>query len=853
MCLIRRQDILLNEEKKRQRIILSVLSVFIALWCFILPASEVKADDGSYENNTVESAVSESTVHSITIETGAKKQLGLNSDESKTLAISVPVYGDDGEEIIGYSTDSADFTGCTIESAESSDTAVATIKANSSGSKVVISAVSEGSAEYTIVYSYTYGEYKAYYKTSATVTVTAKTNGNCNLYDETITRGDSITYSPETYILTNTYTDEKGDAVTETKSPSSVEWISSDDGIASVSGQGVVKGLLQGTVTITYKCTYDFADGNYFYYGKAKVTVNCFTVEGTVITLQSSLTDDEDAAAAINAACVYARDNATDDAPFTIVFPEGTFKLGTATIRIYSNTTLDLTGGAVLKFTGVGGASGSRVMIRLGTTGSFMGETNYNASAKCSGYDGIKNVTIKGGTIQNTSINKGAHLVMAHAENVTLEDVVFTGGAGMHMVEVAAIKDFTVKNCTFENFTGSKAISANSNTGREACAKVSGNYEALQIDIAASADCLSGIYMDGTPMMNVTVTGCTFDGVPRGIGSHSQLLGSYHTNVEITDNVFTDTQKEAIILLAFKDCTIENNDIEGCGAGIVMQSFSNSATYVLTRVFEGTEDYDGSVVYNVNTVIRNNNISVAYKGYAKETAAILIYGKNVTSSYKSKRPSTGSVWGVIEKGNYYISGVTVENNNIVTAGMGIHFSDAKNVTVSGNSITGSGFKTSAIYNGIYVSEYSSVNSITDNTITGMQGNGISVAASSTVKGEISGNTVKSVKRNAIKLENVKNELAITNNKLSTKAGKYDVIYIATGKSNTNLITISGNSLAGKSGNSICGIYLASGRCRITDNSFSSLGTGIYVVDKNSTYSISSNSFSQVTTKKVIEK
>ncbi|MCR5784405.1 MAG: right-handed parallel beta-helix repeat-containing protein [Eubacterium sp.] len=827
--------------------------MLISLLCMVFTLQEVKADEVTCENVSVETASSETIVHDISVEADTRKVINFSTDESKDIEVSVPVYDETGEEITGYTTETYSFTYDKIVEVSSSDTAVATIKTNSSGKKVVVTALAAGTTEYTLIYSYSYDDMTVYYKSTATLTVNEKTSGECNLYDATILRGiETVTYSPVTYTLENTYKDENGKTVTERMSPSSVEWITSDDTVVSVNG-GVVEGLMQGTVTVSLKCCYEFSDGTYYYYGRAKVTVNTYTVDGNVITIQSEVANDSDAAAAINAACVYARDNATDDNPYTIVLSEGTYLLTSATIRIYSNTTLDLTSGAVLKFAGVGGANGSRVLIRLGTTGSFDGEDNYNASSKCSGYDGFRNVTIKGGTILNTSINKGISLTMAHGENITLDGVIFSGGAGMHMIEVAALKDFTVKDCIFENFTGSKAISANSETGREACAKVSGNYEALQIDIAASADCMSGIYMDGTPMLNLTITGCTFDGVPRGIGSHTQLLGSYHTNVTITDNIFSDTQKEAIILLAYKDCTIENNDIVDCGAGIVMQSFSNSATYVLTKVFEGTEDYDGEVCYDVNTVIRNNDITVTYKGYAKETAAILIYGKNVTSSYSSKRPSTGEVWGKITKGNYYISGVTVEDNTIVTAGMGIHFSDAKNCTATGNTITGSNFKTSSIYNGIYASEYSVISSITDNTIVGMQGNGISVAASSTIEGEISGNIVKSVKRNAIKLDNVKNELTISNNRLSTRSAKYDVVYINTGSDNSNLILFTGNSLAGKSNNSIAGVHIESGRCRVIGNTFTSLSIGVYVVKDTSTCSVSDNTFNSVDKNKVIEK
>lgn len=42
-------------------------------------------------------------------------------------------------------------------------------------------------------------------------------------------------------------------------------------------------------------------------------------------------------------------------------------------------------------------------------------------------------------------------------------------------------------------------------------------------------------------------------------------------------------------------------------------------------------------------------------------------------------------------GNYYITGVTVSNNNITTAVTGIHITDAWNCTFTNNTVTGKGF------------------------------------------------------------------------------------------------------------------------------------------------------------------
>ena len=105
-----------------------------------------------------------------------------------------------------------------------------------------------------------------------------------------------------------------------------------------------------------------------------------------MIYVQPSVVNDADASPAINAACKYARDYATDENPFTVILEGGTYKLATAAVRLYSNTTLDMTDGAILKFAGVGGRDKSTNILKLGISGAYAGEKDYNASAKCAGY-----------------------------------------------------------------------------------------------------------------------------------------------------------------------------------------------------------------------------------------------------------------------------------------------------------------------------------------------------------------------------------------------------------------------------------------------------------------------------------
>lgn len=801
-----------------------------------------------FENNRMEAAISENIIHNLTLEAGDKKKVLMRKDSKKNISVRALTYLPSGS-LVNSSDSMCTFKKFRVEAWESSNPSVAKVSKPDADTYPVITGVAEGNATIEIIYSYTYQDIKAYYKTSAVVTIQAK-NRDVGLSPKTLIRGESVTYTPVLMEKTYTYTDEQGKQITETKLPESITW-SSSSAKASVN-QGTVTGLLQGTATITLKYKYSFSDGTLTCYDKVKVTTNCYTVEGQKIYVQPSVVNDADASPAINAACEYARDHATDENPYTVILEGGTYKLATAAVRLYSNTTLDMTDGAILKFAGVGGRDKSTNILKLGISGAYAGEADYNASAKCAGYDGFRNVKVLGGTLQSTNINKSTHVIMAHATNVLFEDVTLSGGAGMHMMEIAAIDGFTMRNCVFENFTGSKSINADAGTGRVAYGYRAGNYEALQFDVVASNDCFGGIYMDGTPMKNISITGCSFDGVPRGIGIHSQVLGSYHDTVDISENTFSNTLKEAILLLGFKNCTINNNEIVDCGAGITVQSISNNRDYVLTKVFEGTKDYDGEIEYDFNTEIKGNSISIKNRGKALEQAAIYVYGANLTVDKKSYRPSNGSLWGFIPKNNYYISNVRVEENDITTSGWGIYFSDAQNCIAKNNNIVGKNFPAKKVYNGIYVATYSSIDEISGNVITSMQGNGISVSSLSTVKGPIENNVVTKAAYCAIKLDNVKNSLTICNNTFATKSKTNNAVNIDTGKNNKNRITLSGNKISGVSGSKASGVFVGSGTCTIKKNKIEKVNVGIQVVKKNSSYKQSGNTYKTVKKKTKVE-
>lgn len=107
---------------------------------------------------------------------------------------------------------------------------------------------------------------------------------------------------------------------------------------------------------------------------------------------------------------------------------------------------------------------------------------------------------------------------MAHATNVKISGVTLSGGGCAHQMEVCAIDGFTVDGCVFKDM--------------EAVYDGVDKQEALQLDIPCSEDVFLNAYQDGTVMKNVTIKNCTFSNVPRGLGSHTALLGAYHENID---------------------------------------------------------------------------------------------------------------------------------------------------------------------------------------------------------------------------------------------------------------------------------------------------------------------------------
>jgi parallel beta-helix repeat protein len=545
-----------------------------------------------------------------------------------------------------------------------------------------------------------------------------------------------------------------------------------------------------------------------------------YTVKGTKITVSGAKSGK--IGSQVNKAVEYALACSKKNGKvYTIVVPKGNYKLE-RTIHVYGNIKLDLTG---VKLTYTASAMKKSSDSAYGNMIMF-GDSSINTNKKImSGYGSYSNITIKGGTFVGKKKNTSALIRMAHCSNVTLTGCTLDGGGCAHQVEVAAIDGFTVKNCVFKNMNGN-------GTDRK--------QEAIQLDIAGTDFAFGGIVLDGTPMKNISVTGCTFRNVPRGVGTHSMIVGSYFKNVDISNNTFENVSEEAIIALNYINCTIKNNTIKNCGAGIVFETFKPRVQCVYSTVENGDKAYKGTIITDTKSVIANNTIKITNYGDADESVAIKVYGYNLekatraTGDAESKQNS--GVGDMIPAGNYYAGNVTIKNNKITTSGHGIHLMDAYDCVISSNTITSteeSGTKAhdaimiefasknvtvknnkinKAARYGILVQNSSKVKSITGNTINGAGERGIMLNKSATVTGQISGNTISNITKEGININSAQNDFAVSGNTVSG-CGSWPIVM--NNISTDYTITFTGNNLTSTA--NYAALQIAGGKAAVYEN------------------------------------
>lgn len=481
----------------------------------------------------------------------------------------------------------------------------------------------------------------------------------------------------------------------------------------------------------------------------------------------------------LQTALAVANANATAEKPYKVVVKpsDSTYVIDTP-IVLYGNTYLYARGATFKQRAGT-----ENNMIRSGDSDNVIGYY-------------YKNIVIDGG-VWDENNNKNTLIKIAQAKTVTIKNATFKNVKQGHLMEVAGVNGLSISKCTFQN----QVLSTNASVKP---------YEAIQVDILVNGHMRGYRYQD-LANENITITDCTFDNVPRGVGSHTTVLNNPIKGLTISNNTFKNIKSCAIHVMNVINCTVSNNKIESAPRGIAILGaiYNDHDTYLAkTLSSQGNTTSSTPNTYkkpasDMKIIIENNNIKIAGKDpYATyERSGIWVNGCIAETAPKN------SAGEKLPKGDYYVSGVTIKGNKVQGNSHGIKLVNVRRSKVMNNNLSFNGSIGKTNYygvvvkmkasnasisknsikkylNGIYVQE-AGADSITSNTIKSVKKYGISIERSTTSK--ISGNTMNAVPRNGIHIWDKSKVKKIVNNKVTS--AKERGIYVG-GKS--KVTTISGN-------------------------------------------------------------
>lgn len=370
-----------------------------------------------------------------------------------------------------------------------------------------------------------------------------------------------------------------------------------------------------------------------------------------------------------------ARTQATDKLPTKIVIAPGTY-IQSSVLRIYSNTYLSMRGVTIINVN-------SANMLVTGTTEDEVQSGYCYRNITIDGSDtdfynkffrSLYGDVAAGCTWNKNYREQSTAIKVGHAENFTMKNCTLMNTRNAHFMEVTGINNFTLQDCTFKNQILETTASPLT-------------YEAVQFDVLVPEH-ISGFSYELLKSQNINIDHCTFTNVARGIGSHNAILNFPLENISITNCTFTNLTSSAVQGMDWRNCTISGNYMSNVPRGVTLHSMRQNSIYLPSTIAanSGTPSSlpDTYVAPDLkqNIVITNNTISCSgTDSYVSDydCSGILLWG--ITSD--GSAPSAGDILPV---GNYYISGVTITNNQIKAAS-GIVLRDVYNATLSSNTLS----------------------------------------------------------------------------------------------------------------------------------------------------------------------
>ena len=502
--------------------------------------------------------------------------------------------------------------------------------------------------------------------------------------------------------------------------------------------------------------------------------VSAFAAEPIeVVTNEETVTfsiSGSDITSAFKKALTYCqeREGASEDNLATINVPGGTY---------------DVTESLVL-------SSYTNIVMQDDTVLVDKGTNIFKSPIGTTGYSGLVNITITGGTLTYPSNNTKTSCLMrlVHTDKLTIRNTAFTNNYQSHHIEFAACSNVVFDGCRFEGQTGD-----GKNT----------YYEAIQFDVLDEFNHFKDMpEYDGTMNKNITIKNCMFKDLIRGVGAHSAFEAMYQDNIKIINNTFENVSAAAIDCFNFTNATISGNVIKKCGDGIIFYMMHNDGNIdLICTEFKGSK-----INTNCKSSITNNKIDVISTGDTDIPSPILVVGNEVTAQ-KSKK---------VTAGNYPVGNITIDSNTITTTGYGIRVRDTINSTISNNSIKTSDTKNER--QGILIANASKKNTIKGNTITNFK-QGISIEESNS--NEVSSNTINTPAEHGVIIKYASSNI-VKGNKINSP-GRSGIMSIESKKT-----SILSNTITSPKSHGVA-ICTKSTCTEITSNNISGVGSiGIYI-------------------------
>ena len=309
---------------------------------------------------------------------------------------------------------------------------------------------------------------------------------------------------------------------------------------------------------------------------------------------------------------------------------------------------------------------GAKLVAKQGD-GIFLND----ADGVTGGYKANESITIEGIDFSAPSLYHCGCIGMSHVNSVRILNCTFHDIQAWHFIELNSANSCHIDNCLFFNY----GIQSNTTY-----------TEMIQFDFASESAVFPwfGPY-DSTPLTNCKVTNCTFLGngirstyLPAAVGNHTSGINKIQ-NVEIA-NCYMDGLGSACKFATSSYLNFHHNIVHNCNSGVFCYSFVNNLTV------------DSNKMSGSTTVSE----SLYHRGICTQRNTLSEY-INVTNNE------------LINFGNHGIAVegrlITINNNRVVGSGRnGIYLAYGQfGVTVTGNSVWGSGRDTSGSFYDMYMS------------------------------------------------------------------------------------------------------------------------------------------------------